>query len=450
MQQTNELFFIVISVIMWGLAIGGKSFIQFKKIFYSSEYWYLGLLCTASSFTLFSIASSVNLGLLILANTFLLAGYIFVAAYYRSQRTPLTFQFKLSILLTIFFIGVVMVCLMQWGSFINRVSFVSTLGIIFFIWQITELQINRRQNIPFSIFLDITIVLELLLTVLRLYLIYSVDPPKTLHIYQEHFLPGTVRSVLFGCIVLSYVAIINFKIERLGFENSRIRDEINAIKLDAAKKLLEQSEINFLTSLNALAKARDNETGNHIIRTQNYVKTLALRIRNDKNHVESLSDHHINMMFRAAPLHDIGKVGIPDRILLKNGSLTEEEWAVMKTHTLIGESILKAADDEINDDCNLFSIAIAIAGGHHEKWDGSGYPRGLSGESIPLEARIMALADMYDALVSKRIYKKAWTHEEARKEIMSKRSIHLDPLVVDAFIAEEDVFKEIAIKYDDG
>ena len=228
-----------------------------------------------------------------------------------------------------------------------------------------------------------------------------------------------------------------------------MRMELANKEAQLANKKVEQSELQFLTSLNALAKARDNETGNHIIRTQNYVKVLALRLRAAGHYAERLSDNSIDLLFKAAPLHDIGKVGIPDSILLKTGPLTGEEWVVMKTHTLIGESILDAVDVEKNGEADLIGMARKIAGGHHEKWDGNGYPRGLVGEAIPLEARIMSLADMYDALVSERVYKKAWTHEQAAQEIISKRDTHFDPVIVDIFIFEQDAFREIAERYRD-
>jgi len=209
-------------------------------------------------------------------------------------------------------------------------------------------------------------------------------------------------------------------------------------------------ENQMLGSLNALALARDNETGNHIIRTQNYVKMLALRLRKMGHYKNELSDEEIELLFKAAPLHDIGKVGIPDHILLKNGGLNDEEWQIMRTHASIGETILSSAEQEFQGDENVIRTAFKIAGGHHEKWDGTGYPRNLSGQDIPLSARIMALADVYDALVSKRVYKKNWSHQDAIKEIVSKKGEHFDPLVVDAFILEEDQFLAISRQYKDS
>ena len=220
-------------------------------------------------------------------------------------------------------------------------------------------------------------------------------------------------------------------------------------RLHVAEVKQEQTVDQMLSSLNALAMARDNETGNHIIRTQHYVKALALRLRQMGYYADSLSDKKIKLLYKAAPLHDVGKVGISDSILLKPGRLNEEEWETMKTHTLIGESVLSSAESQLDGDEDVIATAILIAGGHHEKWDGSGYPRGLKGENIPLAARIMSLADMYDALVSERVYKEKWTHEMAANEILSKRGIQFDPLVVQAFIAEEEQFQKIAERYKD-
>ena len=218
--------------------------------------------------------------------------------------------------------------------------------------------------------------------------------------------------------------------------------------LNLANQKLDYLEEQMLSTLNAIALARDNETGQHILRTQRYVKTLALTLRTRGHYLEELSDTDIDIMFKAAPLHDIGKVGIPDNILLKPGRLTEEEWSVMKTHALIGENTL-AATKHNEEHSRLLKVAQNIAGGHHEHWDGQGYPRGLQGRQIPLEARIMALADVYDALVSKRVYKKNWTHESAVQFILEKKGIQFDPLVVEAFLCETDAFNQIAQEFKD-
>ena len=210
-----------------------------------------------------------------------------------------------------------------------------------------------------------------------------------------------------------------------------------------------QVEKQMLQTLNAMAMARDNETGKHILRTQRYVQLIARRLRQMRLHTTLLTDHYIDVLFNAAPLHDVGKVGIPDQILHKDGPLSAEEWDIMKSHTQIGESILSAAIDKLGKSSPVITRAIEIAGAHHERWDGTGYPRGLEKHNIPLSARIMALADMYDALVSKRAYKHGWTHDEAVAEITRISGSHLDPDVVDAFITEQSAFQEIALSMQD-
>lgn len=224
------------------------------------------------------------------------------------------------------------------------------------------------------------------------------------------------------------------------------------LRIKASLKAMNREE-QMLASLNALALARDNETGNHIVRTQYYVKILADRLMANDHYLDELNPRVVSLLFKAAPLHDIGKIGIPDEVLLKPGPLTEDEWKIMKTHTSIGESVLLSAELQGSHDESGFEdvvmLGVQIAGCHHEKWDGTGYPRGLAGRSIPLSARIMALADMYDALISERVYKEKWSHEQAVEEIRSKSGTHFDPLIVEAFLHESDKFLSISLKFKD-
>jgi HD-GYP domain-containing protein (c-di-GMP phosphodiesterase class II) len=215
--------------------------------------------------------------------------------------------------------------------------------------------------------------------------------------------------------------------------------------LASAKQTIAIREDQMLTALNALAKAKDNETGSHIMRTQQYVALLANRLKKMGHHSQTLTEEHIERLVKVAPLHDLGKVGIPDHILNKEGRFTEEERELMCSHPMIGESIL-VASQSAETEMELLSTAIKVAGGHHEKWDGSGYPRKLKGEDIPIEARIMMVADIFDALISDRPYKKGWTVDEAWNEIVSNSGTAFDPIVVEAFIAERAGFKEIASK----
>lgn len=200
--------------------------------------------------------------------------------------------------------------------------------------------------------------------------------------------------------------------------------------------------------LASLAETRDNETGNHLHRTQRYIKALAEHLKNHPRFKTVLSDEAIELMFKSAPLHDIGKVGVPDRILLKPGKLDKAEWQEMKKHALYGKEAISRAEQELGS-TSFLAYACEIAFTHHEKWDGSGYPRGLKGDEIPVSGRLMAISDVYDALISKRVYKAAFPHKKATKIIHEGRGSHFDPDMVDAFIALEQDFIAIAERFVD-
>lgn len=207
-----------------------------------------------------------------------------------------------------------------------------------------------------------------------------------------------------------------------------------------------------INALTSLAETRDKETGSHIIRTQYYVKILAQLIRKLPQYIDVLDDDStIEAIFKTAPLHDVGKVGIPDAILLKPGKLDAQEWEIMRTHATLGGDALKHARDSVQGKgASFLKYAEEIAYGHHEKWDGSGYPLGLSGDNIPISARLMAIADVYDALLSKRCYKEAFSHSRALEIMLEGRGAHFDPVMLDVFLANEHLFFEIAEKYNDG
>ncbi|USD66429.1 HD domain-containing phosphohydrolase [Vibrio sp. SCSIO 43136] len=204
-----------------------------------------------------------------------------------------------------------------------------------------------------------------------------------------------------------------------------------------------------ITSLAALAESRDNETGAHILRTQEYVKALACQLASKPEHQSLLTAEYIDLLYKSAPLHDVGKVGVPDSVLLKPGKLTDEEFEVMKQHPVIGAQALSIAEKQMGSS-SFLRIAKEISLTHHEKWDGSGYPVGLSGSDIPLSGRLMALADVYDALISKRVYKPAFSHEKAKAIILEGNGKHFDPQIVEAFVAIEDTFVQIAATYKDS
>lgn len=205
-----------------------------------------------------------------------------------------------------------------------------------------------------------------------------------------------------------------------------------------------------IRALAHLAETRDPETGNHILRTQGYVQVLARSLSRHARFSAILSDRYIDLLSRSAPLHDIGKVGIPDHILLKPGRLTPDEMTVMRTHAKLGSDAIERAEQDIEMPLPFLALAKEIAHWHHEKWDGSGYPSGLAGEAIPVSARLMALADVFDALISVRVYKPAMPYEVARDIIASERGQHFDPDVTDAFLAGFDDFTAIAKRYLDA
>lgn len=205
-----------------------------------------------------------------------------------------------------------------------------------------------------------------------------------------------------------------------------------------------------INALAGLAETRDTDTGNHILRTKEYVRILAKHLQTNPAFANYLTDENVELLAKSAPLHDIGKVGIPDHILLKPGKLTEEEWTIMKTHSQVGALAIQSALRDADCSIDFLDIAKQIAHFHHEKWDGSGYPEGLKSQAIPIPARLMALADVFDALISRRVYKAPMSFESARDKIIEGRGSHFDPSIVDAFLATFDDFVIIALKYQDN
>jgi len=242
---------------------------------------------------------------------------------------------------------------------------------------------------------------------------------------------------------------------RTQLELKQARDRLagqNAwLELEIARRMAENELIQEVSirALAHLAETRDPETGNHILRTQGYVHELAQRLKNHPRYADLLNERYIQLLARSATLHDIGKVGIPDAILLKPGPLTRDEWAIMRTHARLGSEAIEMAERDAARPVEFLALAKEIAHWHHEKWDGSGYPDGLAGEAIPLSARLMALADVFDALISVRVYKPPMSLEEARDSIAASRGSHFDPDIVEVFLANFDVFAAIAQRYRD-
>ncbi len=233
----------------------------------------------------------------------------------------------------------------------------------------------------------------------------------------------------------------------------KVRNQIhNKMYRDGLEKLVEQRTQELLDSRKAiimgmslLAESRDKGTGKHITRMQKYTEILAEKIH--EMYPELLTKSDVDSIVSYAPLHDIGKVGIPDAILLKNGRLTNEEFDVIKTHTTFGADILRKTENWLQEDINTLQVAMEIAEFHHEKFDGTGYPKGLKGEEIPLSARIVTLADIYDALTSVREYKEAYLHDRALDIILvgdgRTKPEHFDPIVLETFKLVQEAFKEL-------
>jgi len=230
-------------------------------------------------------------------------------------------------------------------------------------------------------------------------------------------------------------------------ELKRHRDDLAAMVRERTAELSLTKAVT-IESLASLAETRDPETGGHIRRTQHYVRILAERLRLENPGQWALDDDIVDLLFQSAPLHDVGKVGVPDHILLKPDRLTDEEFTIMKRHTVYGRDSLALAEARLGHN-SFLRLGAEIAYTHHERWDGTGYPQGLVGEAIPAAGRLMALADVYDALISRRVYKMPFPHTQAVTIIVQGRGAHFDPAVVDAFLMEAEHFRATAIEHAD-
>jgi len=230
----------------------------------------------------------------------------------------------------------------------------------------------------------------------------------------------------------------------------RVTNEYLEFEVNKRTRQMAALQNTTILALASLAETRDSETGNHLKRTQYYMELLCRYLRRQPKFHDFLSPERIQFMVQCAPLHDIGKVGIPDRILLNPGRYSAAEFEIMKTHPTLGRDAIAHAQGSAPQDGEFFEIAKQLIYSHHEKWDGSGYPKALVGDAIPIPARLMALADVYDALISHRVYKAGMSHEQAVQIIMEGRGKHFDPDVVDAFLALGDEFQAVATRFADS
>lgn len=432
MELANQLFYITFGAIVLAMFIGVLK--RSDKLTHSI-YWPISLGLTALASFSFALAGITPVLLLSLANTSLVFSGIAILVFIHSWD-PSNKKLNPHFFWAAFFVFLIGYEFLRiYASFSFRVYLMTALVGGLSLLGLVETLLAPREGgrLQYAV-LKIAFTLQFLILAFRALNTTYVLTITT--VYQEEIFSAALRCMALGSVLLIFVSIHNILFERL-------------LRLERKKAV--DSESKMLASLNALALARDNETGAHIVRTQEYVKCLSNRLRMQGDYVDELTPDVIENLHKAAPLHDIGKVGIPDSILYKNGPLTKEEWGVMKTHTLIGESVLTSARSQLPNilSIDVIDIAIEIAGAHHEQWDGGGYPRGLMGQAIPISARIMALADMYDALISDRAYKAGWSHEKAVAEILSKRGTHFDPAVVEAFASERDRFQIIAQRHRD-
>lgn len=242
--------------------------------------------------------------------------------------------------------------------------------------------------------------------------------------------------------------------KRLHDQELRHRQALESSNIYLQEQVSDQTEqiasaqLSTIFAMSKLAESKDSETGAHLERMREYCKVIGEHLAKQQEYRTLIDDEFILATYCASPLHDIGKVAIPDDILLKNGELSPDEWQVMKTHTVTGAEILRAVDRQ-HPGNTFIQLGIEIAESHHEKWDGNGYPYGLSGERIPLSARILSLADVYDALTSERCYKKAFSHQTSRAMIVERRGTDFAPDIVDAFVETEQEFIRIRTFFKD-
>jgi response regulator RpfG family c-di-GMP phosphodiesterase len=294
-------------------------------------------------------------------------------------------------------------------------------------------KINKRFNLADQMVL-IGIFLAFLYWGLEAFL--NVFSPEEINFYRQIFGPN-VSEMWMRLIVLCLFMIFGSHVQHIINKRKKAETEL----LESYRKL-HNARMATILGLAKLAEYRDEGTGTHLERIREYAKIIAEEMAKNPKYAGHITPEFIDDIYQSSILHDIGKVGIPDAVLLKPGRLSDEEFDVIKRHTNLGGDAIKAIEMQIEGQ-SFLALGKEIAYNHHEKWDGSGYPRGLNGEDIPLAARIIALADVYDALTTKRFYKEAYTHERSRQIITDLKATHFDPEVVDVFLVLENEFDRI-------
>jgi len=294
-------------------------------------------------------------------------------------------------------------------------------------------KLNKRLNLADQMVL-IAIFLAFLYWALESFL--NVFSPEEINFYRQIFGPN-VSEIWMRLIVICLFMIFGSHVQYT--INKRKQAEMDLLE---SYRKLQNARLATILGLAKLAEYRDEGTGTHLERIREYSKIIAEEMVKNPRHADHITPEYIDDIYQSSILHDIGKVGIPDAILLKPDKLTDEEFDVIKRHTNLGGDAITAIESQIEGQ-SFLALGKEIAYNHHEKWDGNGYPRGLSGEGIPLSARIIALADVYDALTTKRFYKEAFSHKRSRQMIVDLKGTHFDPEMVDVFLALEDEFNRI-------
>ncbi len=294
-------------------------------------------------------------------------------------------------------------------------------------------KINKRFNLADQMVL-IGIFLAFLYWGLEAFL--NVFSPEEINFYRQIFGPN-VSEMWMRLIVLCLFMIFGSHVQN----TIKKRREAEMDLLESYRKL-QNARMATILGLAKLAEYRDEGTGTHLERIREYAKLIAEEMAKNPKYAGHITPEYIDDIYQSSILHDIGKVGIPDAVLLKPDKLTDEEFDVIKRHTTLGGDAIKAIEAKIEGK-SFLALGKEIAYSHHEKWDGSGYPRRLNGEGIPLSARIIALADVYDALTTKRFYKEAYSHKRSRQIIIDLKGTHFDPEMVDVFLTLEDEFNRI-------
>ncbi len=436
MELTNEIVFLSIAILMAGLIFPAYTNLDHARGYNNATFiWLIAVLCQFCSSAFFASYQLLGLTALSLGSTLQFTTDVLLILLFKSFQRPLSQRaYSLAIAVT----------LLYWlfydhEDYLHRTIIAVSGLLLMSAWQVLELsKILKQQYSKYLVFLILAIAAQMIFGAIRMDSALDLLPLHgsdriPLDRFHENLDSFLIRLPIHLIYVLIFMGIDNYFFETLCRQAQK------------QKRELEEQAINVLIKL---AAARDNSTGQHLLRTQAMFKQLAEALVQTGYYQDLLSPEKIDCMCRAAPLHDIGKVAIPDEILLKPGALSPEERELVKKHASLGEQILKTAMSTSGQN-PILETAMVMAGSHHEYWDGTGYPRGLKQTQIPIEGRMMAVVDVYDALSTERFYKKRWTHEEVVAYIRKSKGIQFDPIIVAAFLTVSETFRQIATEMKD-